>query len=182
MQDLPLARNPRKSLRPDGVPPEYPGKVKSPRDREGALNLSGAAVFLTLDGSLGIERPAQRPGSGKRETHVPEIRIRRNKLNPDVSLTLAVMLHGDHSGLHRPVAAFIHKNQHLPHDHGLIELQERPVAVHRLRLGLHAELIAVLILTVHGYRHRDTYSQRAAPLFTSKMKYGHARREPLGRS
>ncbi len=41
---------------------------------------------------------------------------------------------------------------------GCIDLQQRPMSVHRLRLRLHAELVAVLVLPVHGYRDRDAHS------------------------
>jgi hypothetical protein len=49
------------------------------------------------------------------------------------------------------------------------------MAVHGVRLGLYTELVAALVLSVHSYRDGDTYSQRSAPLFTAKMKYGHER-------
>src|SRR5208282_3143742 len=132
-----------------------------------------------LSGSLGIDSAAERPGSGKRETHVPEIGIRRNKLNPYIGLALAVALNRNHSAFHRSVAILIHQNEHLSHDYHLIDLQQRPMPVHRLRLRLHAELVAVFVLPVHGDRNRDTYPQCSAPLFTAKMKYSHERHFPL---
>ena len=92
-----------------------------------------------------------------------------------MSLVFPVALDGNHPALHRPVAVLIHKDQHLPYYHRLIDLQQSSVAVHRLRLRLHAEFVSALILSVHGYRYRNAYSQRSAPLFASKMKYGHER-------
>jgi len=92
-----------------------------------------------------------------------------------VSFVLAVAPDGNYSALYRPVAVFIHQDEHLSYHHWLLDLQQGPMAVHRLRLRLHPELIATLILSVHSYWNRDADSQRPSPLFTSKMKYGHER-------
>lgn len=130
---------------------------------------------MELSGYFAIDGAPQRSGSRQGETHVPEIRIRRNEFDADEGLALTVALDGNHTAFDRSVAVFVHQNQHLTHGNGLIELQERTVPVHRLRLGLDAKLIAILVLPVNGYGDGDADSQRPAAFFTSKVKDSHER-------
>lgn len=130
---------------------------------------------MELSGDFAIDGAPQRPGSRQGETHVPEIRIRRNEFDADECLALTVALDGNHAAFDRSVAVFVYQNQHLSHCNGLVELQERTVPVHRLRFGLDAKLIAILVLAVNGYGDGDADSQRPAAFFTSEVKDSHER-------
>ena len=102
---------------------------------------------------FGSERTPQRPRAGNRESHAPEIRIRRDKLNSDISLAIALVADSHDTALDRAVAVFIHQYEGLSDDHNLFHLQKPAIAVDGLGERVSGEFFTVVGLAANGQRH-----------------------------
>src|SRR6266550_2110188 len=126
-----------------------------------------------LRGDFAGNHPTQRFGARNRELHVPKVYFRRDELHPDILLAVASPMDRDDTGLHRLRGVIIHQDQRLSHQHDLFKLKQRPVPVHRLRMGLRRELLAGVCLSVDGQRHGQCYPQGTTTFFATKVKQGH---------
>src|SRR6266480_1974538 len=127
-----------------------------------------------LRGDFGGNDPTQRFRTRNRELHVPKVYFRRDELHPDILLAVASPMDRDDTALHRLRGVIIHQDQRLSHQHDLFKLKQRPVPVHRLRMGLRGELLAGVCLSVDGQRHGQCYPQGTTTFFATKVKQGHS--------
>jgi len=126
-----------------------------------------------LRGDFGGNDSTQRFGAWNRELHVPKVYFRRDELHADILLAVASPMDRDDTGLHGLRGVIIHQDQRLSHQYDLFKLKQRPVPVHRLRMGLRGELLASVRLSVDGQRHGQCYPQGTTTFFATKVKQGH---------
>jgi len=106
-----------------------------------------------LGGDFGSERTPQWPRAGNRESHAPEIRIRRDKLNSDIGLAIALVADSHDTALDRAVAVFIHQYERLADDDDLFHLEKPAIAVDGLGERVSGEFFTVVGLAANGQRH-----------------------------
>src|SRR6516162_3533991 len=128
---------------------------------------SGSCCFRTT------RRAAHWPRSRRRKRHLPEVRIRIDKLEPNEQLPIAFAPHMRHPRLGRPAGVFVHHHERLPGHHCLIHDQQGSLLIHGARHRSHAELFALFILPMHNYRQRQGNAQSASPLAVAKIQYAH---------
>ena len=116
---------------------------------------------------------AKRLGTGSGELHVPEVVFQRRKLNSDVLFAIARAMNRNHAAFSRLRRVVIDQNHGLADDDNLFKMEERPVAVHRLRVRLYAELFTRIRPAMHCQRHIESYANRPPAFFASKVKKGH---------
>jgi hypothetical protein len=104
---------------------------------------------------------------------VPEIRIRGREFHANVGLSIAVVLDKYYAPFRPAVAVFVDQQQRLPHNHRLLQADQRAILVYRLRCGSHAKFFARFILTVHSHWHVQRDAERSTSLFVSKVQDTH---------
>lgn len=107
-----------------------------------------------LGRNVGRGYPTHRLGTRTRELHVPEIHFGLGELHTHVLLTIPRPMYRNDAGLHRLGGVIVHDNEGLPYKHNLFQLKQGTMAVHRLGMGLHGELVAGVRFSKHrqGYR------------------------------
>ena len=97
-----------------------------------------------LGDDLGGVGPAKRSGTGNRESHAPEVRIRSGKFDAYGSLSVALTPDRNNVALDRTFAVLVVELKELSRHDKLIHAEEAPVAVDGERGGLHRELLAIV--------------------------------------
>ena len=109
---------------------------------------------------------------------MPEVRFGREELHSQILLAVARPVDGDNPALHRLRSMIVHQDERLSHQHDFFEMKQRPVPVHRLRMGLDTELLTGIRFSADRQRDRQRYPLRPPAFFAAKMKQGHLERRP----
>ena len=104
---------------------------------------------------------------------MPEIRIRGGEFHTNVGLSIPVVLDKYHAPFRCTVAVFVDQLQRLPHNHRLLQAEQRAILIYRMRRGPHAKFFARFILTVDGQWHGQRDAKRPTPLLVSKVQDTH---------
>ena len=131
----------------DGTAP--PPKCSGlPRLRSGI----GTRPILPLKGSC----------TGLAEGHAPEVTVRRNEFESQVSFAFPAPRR-DHFALHRLARVLVQQNHRLIRCELCVQRKQAPELTHRVRVRANDELLTIECLPIHAQGHRQCHTRRATP-------------------
>src|SRR6266851_839212 len=124
-------------------------------------------------GNFGRNLTTQRLGTGNRKGHVPEVRLGGGKLQGHVFFPVARPADGHNLPFYFFPGDFILELQNLTEHNLQVQFDGSSMQTDAVRHRLHRKPLANFRVTTHSQRHAQHHTNRAPPLFETKVNYRH---------